>query len=79
MEPSRTEHPVSMAADDTTEMAQQRGAVSTADGVGRLDVHSERDESRPDLTPLENYPKRNHRPRDEPHNQGPPLRYLKSR
>lgn len=79
MEPSRTEHAVSMAADDTTEMAQQRGAVSTADGVGRLDVHSERDESRPDLTPLENYPKRNHRPRDEPHNQGPPIRYLKSR
>ena len=79
MEPSRTEHPLSMVADDTTEMAQQSGAVSAADGVGRLDVHSERDESRPDLTPLENYPKRNHRPRDEPHNQGPPIRYLKSR
>lgn len=57
MEQSRAERPLSMAARDTTEMAQQTGAVSAADGVGRLGVHSERDESRPDLTPLENHPK----------------------
>lgn len=57
MEPSRTEHPLSMAADDTTEMAQQRGSLCSRWRLGRLGVHSERDESRPDLTPLRITPK----------------------